>query len=347
MSPLFALWLVSILLSAIALGIMVALIVARKISQERERTRAAERRRLLPLLLGAEPSAEPPSGIERAPDLLADLSIELVQMVRGTDKENFVASSSRLGVPERLRHRLDTGTPRKRLAAAEALADFSDDRSVKHLHEALDDPNADVRLSAALALASGGHAPPARLLVDKLGIGTTENSMLVVGLFRDIAATRRDDIRSLVEDAEVNPSVKAAAIDALSASGDYTLVPLIVELALKADSAGEELPRYLRALADFGHPAAAPAVEYGLSSSAWPVRAVAAQAVGRIRLSNLSERLVALLADPQWWVRFRAGEALASLGEEGQALLREAAAQQLEPASTAARLILAERGLAP
>jgi HEAT repeat protein len=266
-------------------------------------------------------------------------------MVRGTDKENFVASSARLGVPERLRHRLDTGSPRTRLAAAEALADFGDEQSIERLTEALDDMNADVRLSAALALAAAGEAPPAKWLVDKLGIGTRENSMLIVGLFRDIAVTKPEEIRGLIEDRDMSPSVKVAAIDALSLSGDYSLVPLIADLALKADPAGEELPRYLRALGDLGHPAAARAVEHALSSETWWARAAAAQAAGRIGLMGSADRLVCLLDDPQWWVRFRAGEALASMGEEGHRLLREAAASGSEPGRTAARLTLAERDI--
>lgn len=345
MSTLLVLWLVSVSMSAVALCIMIGLILARSVSRRRQSKREAERRRLVPLLLSAQPSAEEAVEAEKAPDLLADLSTELVQMVRGTDKENFVVSSTRLGVPERLRHRLDTGSPRVRLAAAEALADFGDEQSIERLTEALDDPNADVRLSAALALAAAGEAPSAIWLVEKLGIGTRENSMLVVGLFRDISVTKPEEIRQLIENDDTAPAVKVAAIDALSLSGDYSLVPLIADLAIKANPAGEELPRYLRALGDLGHPAAAAAVEHGLNSEVWWARAAAAQAAGRIGLSGSARRLVDLLDDPQWWVRFRAGEALASMGEDGHSLLREAAAAGSEPGSTAARLTLAERNI--
>ena len=347
MSPLFGLWLVSLAQSGIALLIMLGLIVARKITSRRQIVRESERRRLVPLLLGSEPSSEQFEQVERAPDLLADLSTELVQMVRGSDKENFIASSARLGVPERLRHRMDIGSPRTRLAAAEALGDFDDDRSVERLEEALDDRNADVRLSAALALASAGQAPPVRLLIDKLGIGTREHSLLVIGLFRDISNDRPDEIRELIEDPETDPAVKVAAVEALSGSGDYSLVPLIADLVMKADPASPELPRYLEALGRLGHPAAARAVEHGLCSAEWRVRAAAAQAAGRIGLSASAGRLAELLGDPQWWVRFRAGEALVSLGKEGHRLLREAAAGDDELASTAAWLTMAERGLAP
>ncbi|HEX8214671.1 MAG TPA: hypothetical protein VF582_04275, partial [Allosphingosinicella sp.] len=90
MTSLYGLWLVSLALSALALLIMIALIVARGISARRQHKRESERRRLVPLLLGGDDSPDRMSDAERAPDLLTDLSTELVQMVRGSDKENFV-----------------------------------------------------------------------------------------------------------------------------------------------------------------------------------------------------------------------------------------------------------------
>ncbi|HEY0627094.1 MAG TPA: HEAT repeat domain-containing protein [Allosphingosinicella sp.] len=347
MSTLYALWLVSLIISLIALAIMVGLIIARWISQRRARAREAERRRLVPLLLGGEANGEQLAEAERAPDLLTDLATELIQMVRGEDKENFVASAERLGVAERLRYRLDHGSPRTRLAAAEALADFADDAiSMDRLRRALDDPNADVRLAAALALASVGQAPPARELVEKLGLGTHESSALTVGLFEEVARERPGEIRELIEAPDTHPYVKVAAIDALSASGDYSLVPIIAKLVLAAPDDAEELPRYLDALGDFGHPAAASAVSKVLDSPEWKVRAAAAEAAGKIGMTDAANRLAALLSDSHWWVRFRAGEALALLGETGRWALTEAAEHAPEPARSTAQLTLAERGLA-
>lgn len=346
MTALYVLWLVSLLISALALAIMMGLILARWIHGRRARSREAERRRLIPLLLEAAPNQEGLLESEPAHDLLADVSTELIQMVRGTDKENFLVSSSRLGVPALLRRRLQHRSPRTRLAAAEALADYADEETLTRLNLALDDTNADVRLAAAMALASAGHAPPVPILVEKLGIGTRENSLLVVGLFQEVAKSRPVEIKALIEDPHMPPPVKAAAIEALSASGDYSLVPAIVELVMKPDAGAEELLRYLKALGEFGHPASRPAVEFALSSACPEVRAAAAEAAGRIGLLDAGERLASLLDDPVWWVRFRAGEALARLGEQGRLLLVEAAASGPERARITARLTIEERGLA-
>ena len=295
MSTLTALWLVSLVLSGIALAIMIGLIVGRWIHASSSRSREAERRRLIPLLLGTEPSPLQLDAVEPAHDLLADIATDLIQMVRGKEKENFVASAARLGVPDRLRQRLDRGSPRARLLAVEALGHFEDDETVRRLHAALDDQNSDVRLSAAIALASAGHAPPARELVDRLGIGTREHSVLIVGLFQEIAVHDPAQVKALIVDESVNPAAKAAAIDALAASGDYSLVPIIADLVLTSEPDAEQLPRFLGALGDFAHPAGAKAVAHALGSPIWWVRAAAAEAAGRIGLENLADRLAILL----------------------------------------------------
>jgi HEAT repeat protein len=344
LTSLWALWFLSIGIASAALIIMIGLLLARLILGRTGRAREAERRRLIPLLLGNRHDSALGSGGRS--DILADLSVELIQLVRGSDRDRFVEAATRLGVPERLRRHLDSGSARTRLAAAEALAEFPDERSIARLLAALRDPSADVRLTAALSLAAIDRTPPARELVELLGIGTRENSLLTVALFRDIAERRPDEVRALILDAGVPAGAKAAAIEALSASADYTLVPLVTTLASTADSDDPVLPRYLGALADFAHPAAEPAVKRCLGSPSPEVRAAAARAAGRIGLTPLAPYLKELLADSDWWVRFRAGEALTLLGEEGVRLLRETAELEREPARTAATLTLAERGLA-
>ena len=344
MSGLAALWYLSLGIAAVALFIMFALILARVVLGWSGRARSEEKKRLVPMLLGAAPPGRL-RGRGRG-DLLTGILVELIQLVRGSDRERFVEAATRLGVPARLRHHLNSGSPRVRLAAAEALAEFPDEKSVERLHAALRDRSPDVRLSAALALASLDKTPPARELVDLLGIGTTENSLLTVGLLRDIAATRPDEIRGLILDEGVPAGAKASAIEALSASADYSLVPLIASLALTSDSEDPSLPRYLGALGAFAHPAGEKAVKRGLGSHSWEVRAAAAEAAGKIGLVSLGLQLRELLADPEWWVRFRAGEALARMGEEGARLLREAAEHAPEAGRTAATLTMAERGIA-
>jgi HEAT repeat protein len=343
LSSLSALWFLSLGIAGVALFIMLGLVFARLVLGWSGRARAEEKKRLVPLLLGSAPTGQLRGGMRG--DLLATLLVELIQLVRGSDRDRFVEAATRLGVPERLRHLLNSGSSRVRLAASEALAEFPDDKSVERLHAALQDRSSDVRLSAALALASVGKTPATGDLVKLLGIGTTENSLLTVGLFRDIAAHRPQEIRALILDDEVPAGAKAAAIEALSASADYSLVPLIASLALSSDVDDPALPRYVRALGAFGHPAGEKAIRRGLGSPSWEVRAAAAEAAGQIGLITLGVQLRQLLSDPEWWVRFRSGEALARMGPDGATLLRDAAKNAPELGRTAAALTMAERGI--
>ncbi|MDT9600678.1 HEAT repeat domain-containing protein [Sphingosinicella rhizophila] len=324
---------------------MTGLIIGRLIARSRSTTREAERKRLLPLLLGSEASDLWIDDPEPAGDLLTDLFLELIQLVRGGDKEAFVASATRLGVPQRLRRRLFSGSPRVRMTSAEALAEFPDEESVAALFGTLDDRNPDVRLSAALSLAAMDRAPAVGFLVEKLGLGTSESSLLMLDLFEEIARTRPDEIKALIAAPESPTAVKAAAIEALSASGDYSLVPLIADLTLETDPEAEELPRYLRVLGVFGHPAGGEAVRRSLQSPSWWVRAAAAEAAGRIGLGDTAHTLSTLLEDPDWWVRFRAGEALVRLGTPGKEMLGEVCRTGGPLARRAAKLTLAERGI--
>lgn len=342
MSVLAGLWLLSLILSSFALAIMAALLVARTLRSRSGNRREALRRRLIPMLLGGSGNRGAVASRERQ-DLLASLSVELIQLVRGREREAFIANATRLGVPERLRHHLGSGSARIRQQAAEALAEFGDEPSLARLQAALDDPDGDVRLTAALALAPLGRLPEARKLVDQLGIGTTEHSLLVVSLFREIARTKSEELKALLYDPTVPPGAKAAAIDALSASPDYALVPLISQLSLRLPDEDPVLPRYLKALGEFGHPAGTPAVERALASANWAARATAAHAAGRIGVVEAAPRLAELLGDHNWWVRFRAGEALTRLGPEGERLLEETARDGPERAREAASLTLAER----
>lgn len=344
MSGLAAIWYLSLGIAGVALLIMFGLLFARLVLGWSGRARAAEKKRLVPLLLGSGSHGRLRGRVRG--DLLTTVLVELIQLVRGSDRERFVEAATRLGVPARLRHHLNSGSPRVRLAAAEALAEFPDEATVERLQAALRDPSPNVRLSAALALAAIGRTPPARELVEQLGIGTSENSLLAVGLFRDISASRPQEIRELILDETVPTGAKASAIEALSASADYSLVPLIASLALSSDSEDPALPRYLRALGAFGHPAGEKAVKRGLGSPSWEVRAAAAEAAGKIGLAPLAPQLRELLADSEWWVRFRSGEALTRMGTEGARMLREAAEHAPEPGRTAAALTMAERGLA-
>lgn len=335
---------VSLAVTAAAFLIVGGLIAARLLFGWRARARSAERARLVPLLLTADGSQDARAQLWRAADFTADLMVELIQMVRGRERERFIERAAALGVPERLRHHLGDASPRVRQTAAEALGLFPDDRSVARLTEALGDPNSDVRLTAALALAQAGRAPPLEELVERLDIGRSERSLLIVSLMKELARHAPGEVEAALARADWRGGVRTAAAEALADAGRYEAVPLIAEAAARAADGSEELPRYLSALATLGHPAARPTVERALASAVAGVRAAGARAAGKIRLNDLGGRLAELLADPAWIVRYQAGNALVALGPAGVRRLDEAVREAQDPAAATARRVLAELG---
>lgn len=339
-------WNLSLFLAGLALAVMVALVVLRALStSSRDRTHAA-RRRLAPLLLDGYSAADGDiDGI--ADSVVTQLTLDLIQLVRGAERAQFIVKATELGVPERLRRQLRSFSRRRRATAVQGLALFDDADSRSALMDALGDRDDDIKLAAALALARGETRPALDELVARLELRDERSSLLTISLFRQYADYAPDEVQELVLDLDLPLSVRVAAIEALANTGDYRLVPAIVELGLRAPEYSEELPRYLHALGRIGHPAAREAVLAGLASGSMPARVAAAGAAGRIALLESAEQLTGLLGAPEWWVRFRAAEALLQLGGPGIAHLRNAANHGGEPAREAATAMLAERGIVP
>jgi HEAT repeat protein len=93
---------------------------------------------------------------------------------------------------------------------------------------------------------------------------------------------------------------------------------------MASDASGEVRAAALSALAEMEHPAAAEQVRAALYDPTWEVRAKAAVCASRLLFERAIPRLVQLLEDDHWGVRYSAGEALFQLGPQGQAALIEA-----------------------
>jgi hypothetical protein len=340
LTTLVSLWEFSLFLCLVALAAVAGLLAARLLSERRTRARDDLRRTLLPALMRGEACAL--SHSRRSRSVAATLTIELAELVRGSDREALIRAATAAGAAKELARRLRSRVPQDRLIAAEGLAmfpEYTDD--VRRV--ALTDPVPDVRLGAALALAHEGRAPPVGALIRELGIGTSENSMLVVSLMRDLVKTDAHAVEALLYDLDLPDAAKLAATDALAESGTVDHAPLVAWMAEAAEDDPELRPRIIRALGRLGHPAGHDAVLAALDDSAWQVRAAAAEAAGRSALQSAVPRLAELLGDDEWWVRFRAGEALARLRDDGRRALDQAAAGTHPLAQVAARATIAEQ----
>jgi HEAT repeat protein len=94
-----------------------------------------------------------------------------------------------------------------------------------------------------------------------------------------------------------------------------------------------------------GDPGAGPALVEALEDDQWPVRAMAAKAIGRMRYRAAIPPLCGALRDRQWWVRANAAEALKLMGDEGIDSLRRTLDDEDTYARHQAVLMLEEAGV--
>lgn len=341
MTVLLALWQLSLVLCAVALLALVAMLIVRLITGRRAIRSSGERKRLTPMLLyGSEAPMPRPRGMTERREAMR-LTMELAEMVRGPDRVALLANASLLGVLDDLLVSSSSRVPQERLLAAEALAMFSGETD--RVREMLDDSNPDVRLGAALALAQNGFAPPTSELVRRLGLGTTERSLLVVSLMRDLTEHDPQGVEAMLDEPDLPEALKLAAIDALAETGRIEHVQMINSMAHAAEEDTALLVRIYRALGRIGHPEGHCQILRGMEHAAWQVRASAAQAAGASSFLNGAQKLSDLLGDQEWWVRFRAGEALCRLGKAGRDELELVALHGTTLAREAAKSTLAER----
>ncbi|MDH3376365.1 MAG: HEAT repeat domain-containing protein [Gammaproteobacteria bacterium] len=338
------LWVVSVALAAVSIVIMLALTVRRVTLMRQRRHDTKIRAELTPLILryldgdvALDVLREYTRG--QGSELMGELVADLLYSVRGGDRENLIELLRRLGIIELHLSALQHRTATKRAAAIFGLSLVDDPPVLDRIRDLLGDPDPDVRLLAAQALSKHRAIGPVRVLVDKLQIGTVENSRVLRTIFRNLTRKHTDELVELLDD-DVPAAAKILAIDALGRSGNFAVIDAIS--AMIAHDSEDVRVMTLRALAELEHPKALPTVMRGLDDEHAAVRATAATCAGRIGLTDTIPLLLKRLDDNSWWVRLRSAEALYKLGETGIKRLRDSASMSSEAARVAG-LVLAEK----
>ncbi len=274
--------------------------------------------------------------------LLRDIVQDLLGSVRGGTRERLVdllrTTAAREICLADLRHRrVET-----RINAIETLALVPDPEIIEALRRMLDDREPDVRLAAARNLVSLGPNLTVDDLVGKLDIGATIRSRMLREIFRIFASYNTGELIRLLEN-DPPDLVTALSIYALGTAQDYSAVAVITRHARSASI--DVRAEAMRAFAAIGHPDAEPAVLQGLRDDAWEVRTEAAICAGRIPLPRAVHLLRERLDDIEWWPRFRAAEALRTIGGEGRTAL-ETARMGVGRSASIADMILAEESAA-
>jgi HEAT repeat protein len=348
MSALSLLWWLSVLLAGVSVLWMMGLILARLFRENSEVRRQHDREALsgayLAIMEGVPGAAAGLLPFQHRSRLMAETLLEVLNIVRGQERDRLIRSLFDLGVDARLRARLTRGSRTGRLAAVEALAAFGSAETrdaLRALHSASRD--AEIRIGIVRTLIDIGDAPRVQDLMREMAGQADRDSLQYAPVLRRLAIDRPEDALEALAVSEFNTAARVVLIDAVGATGDYrALEPLTRET-----EAVEVLVRTaaIRALGVLAHPGSAGVVARALTDTAWEVRAEAAGSAADLNVAGLIPGLLVLLDDPVWWVRFRAAEALASMRGEGVAALRQALGSARDTVRRAAAMALAERGL--
>lgn len=345
MTLLWLIWSVSLVLALLALLIL-AWLVWRRFRHERQRAVAAagvaafgrrlqdavEQRRWIRLLEGEDG------------DTLALAVPELLRRYHGPRRMRAVRVLEHASVvPALMRLALDDDDDTA-VAALFACARLSRIFRIPILREGLRHPDREVRLVAAEFLVTcAGERSLAEIFNAILPDPEARPDYEAARILRHIGSRGLPYCRSLLQRTGARRSHRVAALLVLAECRDAAALPLLREALDSTDPA--ERSAAWRGLALWGDGAIKGRVATGLRDHEWFVRSQVVFYIGRLGLTELAAALEPLLDAEVWWERYRAADAMASLGQRGRRRLREISREQSRRSRVALAVLAEQRGL--
>ena len=319
-------WVVAAATLAISVALALCVLAMRWRTAARERARerfvAAWRPLMFDHLVGGKPVLPAVSPHDEESFLL--LWIQLQDGLRGEARAGFNPIAEAVGARRMIHRRLEGRDALGRLLALRTLGYLGDAADYGEVLRYLDDPRPYLCLAAARALV---HIDPRRApddILPRLAVRVDWPIPLFSTVLAEADVARLPAwLREIVPQLSVEKLVRmlplVSIIDAGSAED-------ILRDLLAADGDPEVLCAALKRVSS---PALAPLVRRACEHGAWAVRTQAAAVLGRIGALPERDLLVRLLGDREWWVRYRAAQALCS-GRFGAADEIRTLAEQLK-----------------
>jgi len=302
-------WIVAAAAIGVSLALTLYVVALRRRTAARERARerfvAAWRPLMFDHLVGAEPALPAVSPRDEESFLL--LWIQLQDGLRGEARARFNSLAEAVGARGMARHRLAQTNPRGRLLALRTLGYLAAADDYGEVLRYLDEPRSYLCLAGARALVDIDRKRAPDDILPRLAVRVD----WPVSLFSTVLAEA--DVARV-------PAWLREAVPRLSVEQLVRLLPLVsildgpaAEDVLRDLLAADRDPEVLcAALKRVSSPALVPLVRRVCEHQAWPVRTQAAAALGRAGALPERDLLVRLLGDREWWVRYRAAQALCS-----------------------------------
>ena len=275
--------------------------------RERRAARALARWRpvLNAAIVGETPETLPALGKAERPHFIK-LWVHLQASLRGEAGVALNDVARRLGVEIDARAMLARGPRTERLLATLLLGHLRDRKSWDTLRELTGSPDVTLSLSALWALVRI-DPPEAAAYLTPLFVERDDWAMShVAGILKEASAPVVGVLADLL------PTLPPERLPRALRIAEALRIVLPDDL-LAGALAAADIELVTAALRIVDTPGLLPRVRELLAHPDWQVRVLAAKALGRIGDRSDVDRLVGLLGDREWWVRYRAAQAIAEL----------------------------------
>ena len=307
-------WIVTITIHAFILFLVVWILVSRMLRRITERRRRNMVDVWRPLLAESlvEVPATLPSIHPRDHVLFLYLWNSLQESIKGDASGQLNDVARRAGMDTVAVRLLHTGRLRRQLLAVATLGHLKEASVWDELVQLAHADNAFLAIEAARAMVRIRPKAAIPLLIPLISARSDWSPLKVMALLNEAGA---DLVATALAQATVSaPSHIAARLIRLLASlrSPYAL-PIIRQLMNEQKPAEDVIAASLSFFGECSDPQDLPMVRVHLTHPTWYVRVQAATALGKIGLEEDEARLIGLLGDSYWWVRYRAAEALSNL----------------------------------
>ena len=322
-------WQVGLLLTLLAVAAMLVvalLLCSRRHGRQAERAGRLEGtlERMLPCWVERGPSPQELDWLAHlsAADrhVLFGYCIGALPRLERDAAERVRGALGRSGLLEREIARLRHRSPAQRAEACRILGRLGQADAIPPLVERLRDPDLAVLRQALGALADLGAVEALGAAIEAIDASADWGNLLAIMALTRMGPASVPQIGALLETSR-SPAMTKALLQVTGQLGAAADPAVVRALATHADPGIRiEAVRTLGTI-----PADAESVTACLTAMDdpdWPARALAAWSLGRLGDSRAIPRLERAMGDTAYWVRHHVAEAMAGLGEAGEAALR-------------------------
>jgi hypothetical protein len=317
-------WIASLVLIILSIIGMAALIVHRWYIEHLESNFQLRKKELLEAVFYAASNNSSPSGIaevqltlsKKDEHLIEQVIRELLPSLIGDDRNRIVQLLTSLKIPEMLIRKLNSRKHGIRASAIDALLYFNSDATAKALFHVLHhDQLPLLRLKAAVSLNENKRISDLSNTVKLIFAAGSPPYYQFKVFLKHTAHTFPKDLIALT--VSTNRYIASAATEALGYSGDFSVLDHLISLLQKKYHKEIRIAA-LRSIRILEHPHCKNAIADALYDDDWEIRAQAVRCTGKISFPELIPRIVELLSDQSWWVRYWSAVALTEMEDDGK-----------------------------